>query len=165
MARTENLAATRLAEILRAEDGVASACAQLLATEETDLTPLTGEEIIEQQVAADLAEKGSCVHYPAIHVYCERLANKQREKFRTFSGTATLAIDIRATHEHLDRLQEQIRVYTGSVTDVLHRKRGTWSEGMFYTGGYEIVYSPIKKGGRNYLQSALLRLEVQISVN
>lgn len=165
MARTENLAAARLAEVLRAEDGIASACAQLLEGEDTDVAALSGDEIVEQHVPADLAEKGACVRYPAIYVYCERLANKLREKFRTFSGTATLAIDIRASHEHLDQLQEQLQLYVGSVTDVLHRKRGAWSEGLFYTGGYEIVYSPIKKGGRNYLQSALLRLEVQISVN
>jgi hypothetical protein len=36
---------------------------------------------------------------------------------------------------------------------------------MFYPGAYEVVYSPVKKGGKNYLQSALVRLEVQISVD
>ena len=165
MARAENLAAVRLAEILRAEDGIAAACAELLESEDARIQALTGDEVLEQHVAADLAEKGSSVRYPAIHVYCERLVNKLREKFRTFSGTATLAVDIRASNDHLDELQRQLQVYVGSVTAVLHEKRGSWPGGMFYSGGYEVVYSPVKRGGRNYLQSALVRLEVQISVD
>jgi hypothetical protein len=74
-------------------------------------------------------------------------------------------VDIRASHEHLEELQKQLELYVGSAIDVLSRKRGTWPGGMFYSGGYEIVYSPVKRGGRNYLQSALVRLEVHISVD
>jgi hypothetical protein len=85
MVRAENLAAVRMADMLRAGDGVAGACAQLLEGENLMMPLLTGEEVFEQQVPADLAEKGSSVRYPAIHVYTERLANKLREKFRKFS--------------------------------------------------------------------------------
>src|SRR5262245_20133789 len=100
MLRAENLAAVRVADLLGAEDGIAGACAQLLEGNELTMPLLTGEEVFEQHAPADLVEKGSSVRYPAIHVYTERLANKLREKFRKFSGTATLAIDVRASHEH-----------------------------------------------------------------
>ena len=50
------------------------------------------------------------------------------------------------------------------ATDVLDKKRGSWTGGVFYTGGYEIQFSPIKRGGRNFVQSAKVELTVNVSV-
>lgn len=165
MARAEKLARGTLVGLLRANDGVEESYANLLAAEDFAAAPLTAAEVLEQYVSADLADKGSSVRYPTVQVYCEKVSNKLREKFRRFSGTATLAVEIRVSHEHMEEVGSQLQVYVDSVTDVLDRKRGSWAEGVFYTGGYEVIYSPVKRGGRNYLQSALVRLEVHISMN
>jgi hypothetical protein len=165
MAQPENQAAKTLAEILRAPDGVAQKCAELIAAEGLYMAPISADAVVEQYVAADLAEKASSVRYPMLHVYCERLINKLREKFRTFSGTATLAVDVRTSHEHLESIGQQLQLYVASVTEVLQQKRGSWGDGTFYTGGYEVIYSPVKRGGKNYLQSAVVRLEVHITTN
>jgi len=37
-------------------------------------------------VALELVERATAVHYPAVNVYCEKIANQLVEKFRTFSG-------------------------------------------------------------------------------
>ena len=165
MPRPENMATRTLAGLLRAEDGVAGTCARLLLEEGSVLTPFSPESVVEQYVSPDLAEKASSIHYPMIHVYCEKLTNTLREKFRTFSGTATLAIDIRTSHEHLAEIGDQLQLYVASVTDLLQARRGSWGGGAYYTGGYEVVYSAVKRGGKNYLQSAVVRLEVQISAD
>jgi hypothetical protein len=151
--------------LLRAEDGVAGTVSRLILEEGLPLTPFSPEAVVEQFVTADLAEKTSNVRYPMIHVYCEKLTNKLREKFRSFSGSATLAIDVRTSHENLEEIGQQLQLYVASVTDLLQQRRGSWGNGMFYTGGYEVVYSPVKRGGKNYLQSAIVRLEVQISAD
>lgn len=165
MPQPENMAAQTLAGILRSDDGVAGKCARLILEEGLMLTPFSPDAVVEQHVTADLAEKGGSVQYPMIHVYCEKLTNRLREKFRSFSGTATLAIDVRTSHEHLEEIGKQLQLYVSSVTGLLREKRGSWGNGAYYTGGYEVVYSPVKRGGKNYLQSALVRLEVHISAD
>ena len=115
-------------------------------------------------MAADVAEKTSGVRYPVVYVYCEKVVNDLREKFRTFSGTAELSVDIRVSHEHMDDLQGLLQAYVEAVTDVLDKRRGQWAKGVFYSGGYEIHFGPIKRGGRNFIQSAKVDLTVNVSV-
>ena len=78
-------------------------------------------DILERNVAAELAEKTSGVRYPVVYVYCEKVVNDLREKFRTFSGTADLCVDIRVSHEHMDELQPSLQAYVEAVTDVLDK--------------------------------------------
>ena len=99
-----------------------------------------------------------------MYVYCEKVVNDLREKFRTFSGTAELSVDIRVSHEHMDDLQGLLQAYVEAVTDVLDKKRGQWAKGVFYSGGYEIRFGPIKRGGRNFIQTAKVDLTVNVSV-
>jgi hypothetical protein len=150
--------------MLRAEDGLAAVLTEMQNGSDsipgsTDITA-----VLEQFIGADLAEKAVAVKYPVIHVYCDRVVNKLTEKFRTFSGTASLVIDVRVTHDHANDLQQSLAFYVDVVTEVLHRRRGDWGGGVFYTGGYEIAFNAVKRGGKNYLQNALITLEVFISV-
>jgi hypothetical protein len=158
------MASRRLAEILRADDGIGAVIVELQNT--TDSGPASTDitAVLEQFIAADLAEKAATVKYPVIHVYCDRVSNKLTEKFRTFSGTASLVIDVRVTHDHCGDLQQALAFYVDAVTEVLHRRRGDWGGGVFYTGGYEIAFNAVKRGGKNYLQTALITLDVFISV-
>ena len=89
---------------------------------------ITVTDILERNVAAELAEKTSEVRYPVVYVYCEKVVNDLREKFRTFSGTADLCVDIRVSHEHMDELQPSLQAYVEAVTDVLDKRRGSWTE-------------------------------------
>jgi hypothetical protein len=36
---------------------------------------------------------------------------------------------------------------------------------MFYTGGYEVQFGPVKQGGKNYLQVAKVKFEVNMSAD
>ena len=120
--------------------------------------------MLEQYITADLAEKAATVRYPVVHVYCDRVTNKLTEKFRTFSGTASVVAEVRVTHDHVCDLQRELAFFVDVVTEVLHRSRGDWGSGVCYTGGYEVAIQPVKRGGRSYLQAALISLDVQISI-
>ena len=165
MAQAASIVTTRLVQLLRSPDGLAARLQALALSQ--NLTEAVGSnpEIIARNIAPDLAEKSSIVKYPALYVYCAKLENALREKFRRFSGTVEMHIDIRLSHEHMDDLERLLQLYVDAVSDVLDRNRGTWTQTMFYTGGYEVVFAPLKRGGKNYLQTAKLLLEVNISLD
>jgi hypothetical protein len=164
MARAVSIALNELGKILRADDGVAAACAALTELSELSMPPITGAEIFDLHAAPELTERSASVKYPVMYVYCERLVNSLKEKFRTFSGTAELTAEIRVSHDHIDELQQRLQTYVDALTDVLDKKRGAWGETVFFTGGYEVLFGPVKRGGRNYLQTARVRFEVHVSV-
>lgn len=165
MARISTMVTSALAGHLSSEQaGLPAKVGELVMGNALNLSQIAPGDIVQRHVAADLAEKTSGVRYPAVYVYCEKVVNDLREKFRTFSGTADLCVDIRVSHEHMDELQPSLQTYVEAVTDVLDKKRGQWTKGLFYTGGYEIHFGPIKKGGRNFIQTAKVELTVNVSV-
>lgn len=164
MARTESAATGFLAELLRGDTG-ADYWLGVLRAENSELPAFGSVEVLQQHVAAEIAERAGSVRYPVAYVYCDRVLNPLREKFRTFSGTAQLNVEVRVSHDHIGELQKQLQMCVEAVTNVLDGRRGAWSAGLFYGGGYEIAIGPVKKGGRNFIQSAVVRLEVHISVD
>ena len=103
--------------------------------------------------------------YPAVHVYCEKLSNTLREKFRTFSGKARMVVEARVSQDRLEGLERQSQLLVDAITDVLDASRGDWGAGMLYNGGYEVMYGPVKSGGRNLIQITKVTFEVDISGN
>jgi hypothetical protein len=161
MAQAAVIAVNELARILKAENGFNAAVSAISADE----TPACETEILTNYAAADLLEKLSSARYPSVHVYCDRVVNKLGEKFRTFSGTVELAIEVRVTHEHVHQLHDQLNAYVQAVTDVLDRNRGTWAPGVFHAGAYEITFQPAKRGGKNFIQTARVRVEAHVSAD
>ena len=41
---------------------------------------------------------------------------------------------------------------------------GDWGQGMFFAGGYEVAFEPVRHGGKNFLQVAKVSFEVDLSV-
>src|SRR5687767_536822 len=101
MARTESAATGFLARVLRGETGVNSRIGELRAAN-IELPAINGVEILRQHVSAEIAERAGNIRYPVAHVYCEKVVNQLREKFRTFSGTAQLIVEIRVSHDHIE---------------------------------------------------------------
>ncbi|MBC7926554.1 MAG: hypothetical protein H7039_12935 [Bryobacteraceae bacterium] len=163
MASSSSTVTSQLAAMLRGESGINAIAGALQL--DIPLPSLEDGGILELQAAADLTEKAGNVKYPVIHVYCDRIANTLKEKFRRFSGTADLNIEIRVSHDHIAELQTQIRHYVEVVTEILENRRGAWDSNTWYAGTYEVTFGPVKRGGRNYLQSAKVRLEVTIQAD
>lgn len=165
MARAASAATGYLGQILKAPDGLSSSVGTISEAAGISLPSLGSSSIFDRYVSPEISEKLLGARYPAVYVFCEKATNAHTEKFRTFSGTAQLVIDVRVSHDHVDELQVNLQHYVDAVTDVLDRNRGSWGQGMYYPGGYEIHFHPVKPGGRCYLQTAKVTLQIHLSVD
>jgi hypothetical protein len=154
-----------VANILRDPTGLPFSVAAVSERENVKLSPVDPQQVVSQNVAFELAERSAGVKYPIVYVYCEKITNQLREKFRTFSGKARLAIDVRVSQDRLNGIEGQLAMYVEAVTDILDTRRGDWGQGMFYTGGYEVSFSATKHGGKNFIQTAKVTFDVDISSN
>jgi hypothetical protein len=151
-----NQAKTKVVDRLAGSDGLNAALAALSDGGQP-------AAMLTQNVAAELAERSGTVKYPAVSVYCEKIANTLREKFRSFSGTVEMAVEVRHSQDRLEGIEDALEQYTDAVTDVLSASRGDWGDGMFYGGGYEVSFGAVKRGGRNFTHTAKVTFEVMVS--
>lgn len=165
MAQAATIAANKFIEFLASpETGAAQAAATLAADSGVALAPLAAERIVNQNIPVALAERSQAVKYPAVHVYSDRVRNVLTEKFRTFSGKVRTVAEVRFSQDRVDGIEEQLRLYVEAVTQVLDANRGSWGEGLFFAGAYEVSFDPVQHGGRNFLQIARVMFEVDLSV-
>ncbi len=144
--------------------GLSSRLASIADRENVKLSDITPQQVLAQHVPAELAERSAGVQYPVVYVYCEKLTNELREKFRTFSGRARLSVEARVTHDRIEDLGRQLELYVEAITGVLDGNRGDWGNGVFYGGGYEVTFGASKHGGKNFLQAAKVTFDVDVSI-
>jgi hypothetical protein len=164
MAVVGSVATNKVVEILTDPSGLPWAVAAIAEREELGLTLVEAEQVLAQNVGFELAERSAGVKYPVFYVYCEGLANLLKEKFRTFSGKAYMAVEVRISHDRLEGMTEELHLYASAITEVLDGRRGEWEPGMYYTGGYKVEFGGIKRGGKNLLQTAKITFEVEVSL-
>lgn len=164
MAQAASIAAQAVVNLLTATDqGLAGAIGQIATNTGATLPPILPENIVHQNTPAALGEKHLTAKYPAVQVYVDRVQNLLIEKFRTFSGKVRTVAEIRASQDRIEGLEEQLRMYVDAVTQILDANRGSWGQGLFYTGQYEVRFEAVQQGGRNFLQTAKVVFEVDLS--
>lgn len=164
MAATGSIATRKLIQLLNATDGGLGAVVGQIANETgVPLAPILPANILNQNMSFELAERSQSVKYPVIHVYVDRVRNMQTEKFRYFSGKVRTVAEVRVSQDRIEGVEEQLRLYVDAVTQILDSNRGTWGEGAFYGGGYEVSFEPVKHGGKHFLQTARVVLELDLS--
>lgn len=163
MAWVGSTVTAQVVTLLNAPQGLNACVATLAQAENTTLAPLGQNQILAQNVSIELTERSTDVVYPAINVYCEKIVNQLKEKFRNFSGKAVMAIEVRVSQDRLQGIENQLQSYVDSVTQVLDQNRGDWGEGMYYAGCYEAVLGPVKHGGQNFIQVGKVAFEVGVS--
>jgi|SRR5579884_1211070 len=161
MAQIASQLTARLQGLLAA--GLASAGAQVSAQSGIGLPTLAPGQVVSGNVPSDLAEKTAGAQYPLFRVSCERVANTLREKFRTFSGQAQVVIEAMVSQDRLDGIEDQLHGCVEAVTAVLDQNRGDWGNGALYNGGYDVSFSAVKHGGKNFLQAARIVVVVDVS--
>ena len=119
--------------------------------------------IVAMNASVDLSEKTGYMQYPLVLVYCDKVSNALKEKFRQFSGTAHVVVEARYSQDKLDNLQANAEVYADAICALLDDSRGDWGSGFFYSGGYEVSYGAVVRGGNNFLQIAKVGFDVEVS--
>jgi len=165
MANVGTRATAKLLQLLKTPAGLSenlAAVAELLCI---ILPPITERQIFDEKAPQELVERALEVKYPTLLLYCEKITNDLREKFRTFSGKAHLVVEVRMSQDRIEGLGKLLEIYVDTVTRILDQNRGDWGNGMFYTGGYEAAFGEIQHGGRNFIQTAKIRFEVAVSID
>ncbi|MDE3194937.1 MAG: hypothetical protein KGN84_01230 [Acidobacteriota bacterium] len=119
--------------------------------------------LLALNASVDVAEKTGHAQYPAVLVYCDKLVNSMKEKFRQFSGKAHMVVEVRYSQDRLESLEANTQTCVDAVCALLDDSRGDWGNGAFYPGGYEVTYEPVGRGGKNFLQRAKVGFEIQVS--
>jgi hypothetical protein len=127
------------------------------------LNPLNSFQVRAQNVAPEIADKSNTMQYPAVNVYCEKIVNSLAEKFRTFAGNAQATVELRHSQDRLEGLQDALENYADAIMQVLNANRGDWGNGLFYCGAYQVLFSAVKHGGRNFQQVAKITFEIGVS--
>lgn len=165
MPEIARITTTKLMDILIGPEGVPAAVTAIAEERNIPLAAVSVKQIIAQNVTPELSERSTVSNYPLVYVYCSKVANQLREKFRAFSGDAEMVIETRTSQDRLEDIQTNLHSYVDAVTQVLDDNRGDWEDGVFYAGGYEITFGAVKHGGRNFLQAAKISFVLQISTN
>ncbi len=152
-----------MVRILQADDGLTPFIAEFALEADLREPAVPASHVVARNVTPEISEKSTGAVYPSFLVYCEKVSNTLREKFRVFSGTARITVEVRASQDRLETLEQRLGVYVDAVTAVLDANRGDWGLGMFYTGGYDIAFAGVRHGGRNFLQIAKVSFDVQVS--
>lgn len=159
---TGTLTKTVLAKLQAPADGVNIRIGAIAAADGTQ-----GIGGIRAMVAlnanVEISEKSGHAHYPALLVYCDKLSNSLKEKFRRFSGKGHLVIEVRCSHDRIEGLEAATQMYVDAVCALLDDSRGDWGDGTFYSGGYDVVYEPVGRGGKNFLQRARIGFDIEVS--
>jgi hypothetical protein len=163
MIQTIGRAATsKLIERISGQRGLNAQLAELSAENAAMVDP---SRIRTYNVAQELAERSEAVQYPAVQVYCEKIINKLTEKFRSFSGSVHVAMDVKHSQDRIDGIEQAVELYVEAATRVLRESRGDWGQGMFYGGAYEVTIGPVKRGGKHFIQAAKITFEIGVSRN
>jgi hypothetical protein len=158
-----SLVTAQVIQLITGASGVDSGLAGLPQGTGEPLSPLNAAQVRAQNVAPDIADQSTTMQYPAINVYCEKIVNNLAEKFRTFSGSVQVAVELRHSQDRLEGLQDGLETYADAVMQVLNANRGDWGNGLFYGGAYQAAFGAVKHGGRNFLHVAKITFEIGVS--
>jgi hypothetical protein len=149
--------------VLAAGSGLSAVLEALNIQQGVKLPRVTAQQIIAQNVTPEVSDQTTVDNYPLIYVYCTKVVNQLREKFRTFSGEAQMVVEARVSQDRLDQIETNLQAYADAITQVLDDNRGDWGDGIFFAGEYEVTFGGVKHGGRNFLEIAKVAFALEIS--
>lgn len=159
---TGTLTSTVVSKLKSSGDGV-NIRVGAIEQADTMLGGLGIRSIVALNASVEITEKTGHAHYPALLVYCDKMTNALKEKFRQFSGKAHMVVEVRHSQDRLEMLESNTQAYVDAVCALLDDSRGDWGDGSFYGGGYDVSYEPVARGGQNFLQRAKVGFDVEVS--
>ncbi|HEY6389934.1 MAG TPA: hypothetical protein VIX89_01580 [Bryobacteraceae bacterium] len=165
MAQIGGMSTRKTVAVLIAAGGIPDTVDALSAQQEIMLPAFLAQQIIPHNASPELSERNASSKYPLVYVYCGKIVNLLREKFRRFSGTAQMIVEARVSLDRLEEMESHLQFYADAITQVLDSNRGDWGDGVFYGGGYEVTFGGVKHGGRNFIQIAKVTFTLEISTD
>jgi hypothetical protein len=101
-------ATSRLQELLVSPNGLNTSLAALAQSESVTVPPISPTNLFTDNVSSDIAEKSVEPKYTAIYIYCDKMVNAMTEKFRSFSGTIEMMVDVRVSQDRLEGIDARL---------------------------------------------------------
>jgi len=149
--------------MLQQETGLPYAVQAIAELSGIELAPIRAGQIHAINVTPEVAERSAGVRYPGVYVFCDRVRNSLKEKFRNFSGQLRMNAEVRVSNDRIEEVEQSLQLYIDAITTVLDNNRGDWGGGAFFGGAYEINYGQVKHGGKNFVQTARVSFELEMS--
>ncbi len=123
--------------------------------------PFEDKSVRLENVPADVADQNRSTVYPAVYLYSARIENQLRHKFQGLSGPVRFVAEVRCSAERYEGLERELASYVEAVTAALASNTGEWGDNLVYDGAYTVKFEAVKPGGRNFIQSAKIELDVE----
>ena len=105
-------------------------------------------------IPQELEEQQTKIAYPVCRVYCDQIRNGGKVKFRKFSGSYRVVVEVTHSQDRLEGLNDTLQVTADAVGEAFDRNQGNLGNGMVLQPGYEVQIDPVKRGGLHYMQKA-----------
>jgi hypothetical protein len=154
---------TPVAQVLKTAANLLNAPGGLTAslTNYAALAPLTVAPVaVMSHVPQELQEKQQKVVFPVCRIFCDQIQNDGKVKFRGFSGTYRVVVEVAHSQDRLEGLTDTLQATADAVSDVFDRNCGNLGEGMVLKPGYVAEIDAVKMGGLHYQQSARVKCEI-----
>ena len=159
------LAAQKVSNLMTAGNALQQQAAAIGTAMNIDAPALLPSQILLSSVAPDMGDKALQLSYPRVCIYSNGAKNTQLEKFRSFSGTVAVTVEIWTSGDLATQVDQWIHLYAEAVTEVLRSNTGDWGDGLFYSGNYDLSLQPPKAGGLGYVESAKLTFNLNVSLS
>src|SRR5260370_21201335 len=140
--------------VLIGSGGVPDTIDALSAQQQATMPAISTQQIVSQNIAPELSDRSTASKYPLVYVYCGKIVNQLREKFRTFSGNAQMVAEVRVSQDRIEEMESHLQFYADAIMQVLDNHRGDWGDGVFYGGGYGGAFWAVRHGVHNFIQTA-----------
>ena len=144
------------ASLLNADGGLTTSLTNYSAFAALTAAPVAGVSHVPQE----LREKQQKIVYPICQIYCDQIQNDGKVKFRRFSGTYRVVVELTHSQDRLEGLTDTLQTTMDAVSDVFDRNSGNLGNGMVLKPGYVAEIDAIRRGGLHYQQSARVKCQV-----
>jgi hypothetical protein len=165
VASLANAATVQLLQLLTAPTGLNTTITTLALAANVGLAPIAASQFFTDNVSSAMAEQSEEIKYTAVYIYCEKITNTLKEKFRSFSGYLQMVIDVRVSQDRLNGIDQVSQLYSEAVAQTLNQIRGDWGQGLFYAGAYDISFGPVKHGGKNFIKGVTISFQLNASID
>jgi hypothetical protein len=157
------LAPNKLVQLLTANSALANTVQMISAAVGETAPAISNSQIVVTTASADLADKNAQLTYPRVCIYSTQLKNTHAEKFRSFSGSIAVAVDVWFSAPLLDATGSGLHIFVEALTTILRANQGDWGDGFYFSGLYDVQLQAVKQGGFGFVESA--RVTCVLDVN
>ncbi len=154
--------AEAVADILNSQSALQNAIADVQTSDSVVLPTIPANQVILSSASPAITDIRQQIGYPRVSIYVPRVANTLLEKFRSLSGTVSVALTIGASADLVEPVEQALHYYVEIVTGILRDNTGDWGNGLFFAGAYDVQVQAPETGGSGFVQTASITCNVSV---